>query len=78
MQRVLLMLGGSMCYIVAVVHIARFAMSVQVLIDGWELPVWISLPAALVLIILSYLFFKAAEKKPVQIQIDRRKKATST
>ncbi len=62
MQRILLIIAGILFALVAATHITRFAMEVEVLINGWALPIWTSLPAALVLILLAYLFFRAAGK----------------
>lgn len=62
MQRTLLIMAGVIFSLVAATHIMRFTLEVEILIDGWMLPVWASLPVALILILLAYLFFRAAAK----------------
>jgi len=62
MQRVLLIIGGMVFSLVAAAHITRLMMEVEVVIGGWPLPMWASLPTALILILLAFLFFRAAGK----------------
>jgi hypothetical protein len=62
MQRYMLILVGVIFLLVAAVHVVRVFLDVSVVIGGWVLPVWISVPAALVLILLAYLCFRAAGK----------------
>lgn len=58
----MLIIGGLLFALMAAAHIARFLLELEVSIGGWPLPVWASLPAALILILLSYLFFRAAAR----------------
>jgi len=62
MQRTLLVIAGILFALVAATYITRFVMEMEVVINGWALPIWASLPTALVLILLAYLFFRAAGK----------------
>ncbi len=62
MQRVLLIVGGVIFSLVAAAHITRIVTETEVVIGGWPLPLWASLPTALVLILLAFLFFRAAGK----------------
>lgn len=62
MQRFVLIMVGVIFLMVATAHVARVLLETKVLIDGWPLPIWASMPAALVLILLSYLCFRAAGK----------------
>ncbi|MDQ7011328.1 MAG: hypothetical protein Q9M29_05855 [Mariprofundaceae bacterium] len=61
-QRILLIVGGIIFALVAAAHIARILMQTEVVIGGWTLPMWGSVPAALILILLAFLFFRAAGK----------------
>jgi hypothetical protein len=49
--------------LVGAAHIARMVLEMEVLIGGWSLPLWGSFPAALILFLLAYLFFRAAGKQ---------------
>ena len=62
MQRNVLILVGVIFLLVAAAHVARVLLKVEVLIGGWPLPIWASQPAALALILLAYLCFRAAGK----------------
>jgi len=62
MQRVLLIVGGVIFSLVAAAHITRIVTETEVVIGGWPLPLRASLPTALVLILLAFLFFRAAGK----------------
>ena len=61
-QRILLIVGGIIFALVAAAHITRILMQTEVVIGGWTLPMWGSVPAALILILLAFLFFRAAGK----------------
>ncbi|MFQ5581630.1 MAG: hypothetical protein ACE5F3_03260 [Mariprofundaceae bacterium] len=61
-QRILLIIGGIIFALAAAAHIARMLLETEVMIGGWTLPLWGSLPASLILILLAYLFFRAAGK----------------
>jgi len=60
MQRALLIVGGVIFSLVAAAHITRIVMETEIVIGGWPLPLWASLPTALILILLAFLFFRAA------------------
>jgi len=62
MQRTLLIVAGVIFSLVAAIHITRFVMEIEVVIGGWPLPLWASLPAAVILILLAFLFFRTAGK----------------
>lgn len=62
MQRIMLILSGIIFTLGAAAHATRLALEVEVLIGDWALPVWFSLPGALVAGLLAYFCFRAAGK----------------
>ena len=60
MQRFMLYLSGSVFLLVAVAHTVRMAMGLQVVIQEWIVPLWLSGPAAVGAVVLCWLCFKAA------------------
>lgn len=60
MQRLMLYLSGSVFLLVAVAHVTRLVMGLQIVIQGWVLPLWFSIPAAVAGVVLGWLCFRAA------------------
>jgi len=62
MQRTMLYLSGIIFSLVAVAHIVRVLLEVEIVIDSWRLPLWISPVAALISVLLAYLCSRAATR----------------
>jgi len=60
MQRFVLYLAGSVFLLVAVAHIVRLLLGVQILIQGWVVPLWISAIAAAITVVLGWLCLRVA------------------
>jgi len=62
MQRVMLYLAGTIFVLVATAHIVRLLLEVEILINGWVLPLWVSVVGAVVPVSLAWLCFRAARR----------------
>jgi len=62
MQRVMLYLAGTIFSLVAIAHIVRLLLEVGILINGWVLPLWVSVVGAVVPVILAWFCFRAARR----------------
>lgn len=51
---------GSIFSIVAIVHVVRILLNLNVVIGNWSLPLWVSGWIALILLVLSVWLFKTA------------------
>jgi len=60
MQRAMLYIAGAIFVCVAVAHIVRLLLEVEILINGWILPMWVSVGGAVVPVLLAWLCFRAA------------------
>jgi len=60
MQRLLLSLVGSVFLLVAIAHLVRLMLNLQILIQGWVVPLWMSALAAVVTVIHGLLCLRAA------------------
>lgn len=62
MQRIMLCLAGTIFVLVAIAHIVRLLLEVEILINGWVLPLWVSVGGAVVPVILAWFCFRAARR----------------
>jgi len=53
MQKSMLYLAGIIFVLVATAHIVRLLLEVEILINGWVLPLWFSMLGAVVPVILA-------------------------
>jgi len=61
MQRIMLYVAGTIFVLVAIAHIVRLLLGVEILINGWLLPLWVSMAGAFVPVVLAWLCFRAAK-----------------
>jgi len=62
MQRAMLYISGFIFALVAIAHIVRLLLEVEILINGWVLPLWVSGVGSAVPVILAWLCFRAARR----------------
>ncbi len=62
MQRSVLYLAGSVFLLVAVAHVVRLLLNIEVLIQGWVFPLWLSGVGAIITVTLGWLCIRAARK----------------
>lgn len=62
-QRIVLMIGGVVFGIVAIMHLLRIIYSISIIIAGYTMPLWASWAGLFVALILSILMFKASSDK---------------
>ncbi len=62
MQRAMLYISGFIFALVAIAHIVRLLLEVEILINGWVLPLWASGVGSVVPVILAWLCFRAARR----------------
>jgi len=62
MQRAVLYLVGVVFLLVSAAHVVRLILQVEILINGWLLPLWTSLPAAFVTLLLAWLSLREARR----------------
>ncbi len=62
MQRAVLYLVGVVFLLVSAAHVVRLILQVEILINGWILPLWASLPGALVALLLAWLCLREARR----------------
>ena len=61
-QKNFLITAGSIFGIVSVLHLWRSVLSLPMVVGNWNVPLWISYIAVIVLWIMSYSAFKLAKK----------------
>jgi len=62
MQRIMLYLAGTIFSLVAIAHIVRLLLEVEILVNGWVLPLWVSVVGTVVPVILAWFCFRAARR----------------
>ena len=62
MQRAVLYLVGFVFLLVSAAHVVRLILQVEILINGWLLPLWTSLLAAFVALLLAWLSLREARR----------------
>jgi len=63
MQQVMLYIAGMVFVLVAIAHIMRLLLEVEIVMSGWVLPLWVSVAGAVVPVILAWLCFRAARRQ---------------
>jgi len=67
MQKTMLYIAGMIFVLVAIAHVVRLLLEVEILINGWVLPLWVSLAGSVVPAILAWLCFRAAKTVSVNL-----------
>jgi len=62
MQKTMLYVAGVIFVLVAIAHIVRLLLEVEIVINGWMLPLWFSVVGSVVPVILAWLCFRAANR----------------
>jgi len=62
MQKIMLYTAGIIFLLVATAHVVRLFLEVEILINGWVLPLWVSGVGAVVPVILAWFCFRAAKR----------------
>jgi len=62
MQKSMLYLAGIIFVLVATAHIVRLLLEVEILVNGWVLPLWVSVVGSVVPVLLAWLCFRAARR----------------
>jgi len=62
MQKTMLYIAGVIFILVATAHVVRLLLEVEILINGWVLPLWFSMLGAVVPVILAWLCFRATKR----------------
>jgi len=62
MQKTMLYVAGVIFVLVAIAHIVRLLLEVEIVINGWMLPLWFSVVGSVVPVILAWLCFRAAKR----------------
>ncbi len=62
-QRWLLRLAGMIFLLVAVAHMTRLIMQAPLILGSWHVPMWGSLLASFITLLLAWLYFRAASGK---------------
>ena len=57
-----LMIAGIVFALVALVHLWRLVFAVEIVVDGFTLPMWVSVVGFIITIVLSLLMFLARKK----------------
>jgi len=62
MQRAVLYLVGLVFLLVSAAHVVRLILQVEIVINGWVLPLWTSVLAAFVTLLLAWLSLREARR----------------
>jgi len=62
MQKTMLYIAGVIFILVATAHVVRLLLEVEILINGWVLPLWFCMLGAVVPVILAWLCFRAIKR----------------
>ena len=63
MQRLMLYLSGSVFGLVACIHVVRLLLHLEIVIQGWVVPLWTSAVAAIAAVVLAWLCLRAAASR---------------
>jgi len=62
MQRTVLYLVGVVFLVVSAAHVVRLILQVEIMINGWVLPLWSSLLGAVITLLLAWLSLREARR----------------